>query len=85
MSKKDDKEEFSIMEHNLVPKHEILEPEETRKVLEQYHVKLHQLPYILSTDPVARGLDAKPGDVIRITRKSEVAGVSFYYRYVIEG
>lgn len=85
MSKKDDKKEFSIMEHNLVPKHEILEPEEIQKVLEQYHVKPHQLPYILSTDPAARGLNAKPGDVIKITRKSEVAGVTVYYRYVVEG
>ena len=29
-------------------------------------------------------LGVKPGDMIRITRKSATAGESFYYRYVIE-
>ncbi|MBC7091122.1 MAG: DNA-directed RNA polymerase subunit H [Nitrososphaeria archaeon] len=85
MDKKVGQKEFSIMDHILVPKHEILSPEEAKIVLETYRVKPHQLPYILSSDPVVKELGAKPGDIIKITRKSEVAGVAYYYRYVIEG
>ena len=44
-----------------------------------------QFPYILTTDPVAKEIGAKPGDFVRITRKSETAGSSVYYRYVVEG
>jgi DNA-directed RNA polymerase subunit H len=84
MSKKAEKKEFLVSDHILVPKHEILSPEEVQKVLETYHVKPHQLPYILSTDPAIKELGAKPGDIIKITRTSEASGVAYYYRYVIE-
>ncbi|MFB3152130.1 MAG: DNA-directed RNA polymerase subunit RpoH/Rpb5 C-terminal domain-containing protein, partial [Nitrosopumilaceae archaeon] len=30
------------------------------------------------------GLGVKPGDMIKITRKSATAGESTYYRYVVE-
>lgn len=43
-----------------------------------------QFPYMLATDPVAKEIGAKPGDFVRITRKSETAGSSVYYRYVVE-
>jgi len=44
-----------------------------------------QFPYIQSTDAIAKEIGAKPGDVVRITRRSETAGSSIYYRYVVEG
>jgi len=44
-----------------------------------------QLPYIQSTDALAKEIGAKPGDFVRITRNSETAGTSVYYRYVVEG
>ena len=31
-----------------------------------------------------RGLGVKPGDMIKIARKSPTAGESIYYRYVVE-
>jgi len=43
-----------------------------------------QFPYIQSTDPLAKEVGAKPGDFVRITRNSETAGTSIYYRYVVE-
>jgi len=84
MNKKIEKKEFLISDHILVPKHEILSAEEAQRVLNTYHVKPHQLPYIFSTDPAIRELGAKPGDIMKITRKSDVSGVVNYYRYVIE-
>jgi DNA-directed RNA polymerase subunit H len=84
MSKKTEKKEFLVSEHILVPKHEILSAKEVQKTLDTYHVKPHQLPYIFSLDPAIRELGAKAGDIIKITRKSEVSGLVCYYRYVIE-
>jgi DNA-directed RNA polymerase subunit H len=70
--------------HILVPKHEIITIEEAEQVLEKYHCKATELPLIFVTDPAIVGLGVKPGDMIKITRKSATAGDSFYYRYVIE-
>ena len=70
--------------HILVPKHEIMQIEEAKQVLEKYHCKSIELPLIFVNDPAIVGLGVKPGDMIKITRKSATAGESFYYRYVIE-
>ena len=70
--------------HILVPKHEIMIKEEAEQVLEKYHCKATDLPLIFANDPAIVGLGVKPGDMIKITRKSATAGESFYYRYVIE-
>lgn len=76
---------FRPSQHVLVPKHEILPSEEAKKVLEKYNVKPEQLPYMLASDPMARELGAKPGDIIKITRPSPTSGTTVYYRYVVEG
>ena len=39
---------------------------------------------ILGSDPVIKKIEAKPGDVLRITRKSQTAGETVYYRLVTE-
>ena len=70
--------------HMLVPKHEIMQIKEAEQVLEKYHCKSIELPLIFVSDPAIVGLGVKPGDMIKITRKSATAGESFYYRYVIE-
>lgn len=77
--------EFDVRKHVLVPKHEVLSPEEARQVLERFKVTPHQLPLIKASDPAARAIGAKPGDILRITRDSPTAGKAIVYRYVIEG
>ena len=74
---------MDILEHEFVPKHEILGEDETEKLLEELRVPATALPMILDTDPVIRIIGAKEGDVIKITRKSETAGATIIYRLVV--
>ena len=71
-------------DHIDVPKHEIMTIKEAEGVLEKYHCKATDLPLIFVTDPAIIGIGVKPGDMIKVTRKSATAGESFYYRYVVE-
>lgn len=74
---------FNIFKHKLVPKHEILSKKETDRLLKKYRIKPYQLPLIKASDPAARVIGAKQGDVLKITRKSPTAGRAVAYRYVI--
>ncbi len=80
---KQKKTKFNILEHELVPKHEVVPPEEAVQVLRQLGVKPQQLPWLRVTDPVARAIGAKPGDIVRIHRKSPTSGEIIVYRYVV--
>ena len=71
-------------DHIDVPKHEIMTIKEAEGVLEKYHCKATDLPLIFVTDPAIVGIGVKPGDMIKVIRKSATAGESFYYRYVVE-
>ncbi|MGY5860169.1 MAG: DNA-directed RNA polymerase subunit H [Candidatus Thorarchaeota archaeon] len=75
---------FDLFEHDLVPTHIITEQEEVDLVLNHYKIKKTQLPRIYLSDPAAKVLGARPGQVIRIERKSETAGNAFYYRLVVD-
>ncbi len=85
MSTRSEKVSHKILEHELVPKHELLSKEEAVRVLRELGVRPEQLPWIRASDPVARLLGAKPGDIIRVVRKSPTAGVSIAYRFVVVG
>ncbi|MCW4020154.1 MAG: DNA-directed RNA polymerase subunit H [Candidatus Bathyarchaeota archaeon] len=76
---------FNIFDHYLVPKHEILTPEEKEEILQKYRVEPYKLPLIRTSDPIARVIGAKAGDLIKITRQSPTAGEYVTYRYVAEG
>ena len=79
------KNDFDVVKHIYVPKHEIMPKMEADEILSIYNVRPEQLPIIFLSDPVMKELDPKPGDMIKITRKSSTAGESIYYRYVVEG
>jgi DNA-directed RNA polymerase subunit H len=82
---KEEKEpSYDVFQHELVPKHILLKPEEIKKVLAEYHIQPYQLPYIKDSDPAARAVKAKPGDIIKVIRRSQTAGESDFYRYVVE-
>ena len=63
----------------------ILTKDEAAQVVARFNSSPSQFPYIQSTDSIAKEIGAKPGDFVRITRRSETAGSTVYYRYVVEG
>ncbi len=75
---------FNIFDHDLVPRHIILEKDEEEQVLEKYQVKKYQLPKILDSDPAVKAIQAKAGNVLRIERNPKLMEEGNYYRLVIK-
>ena len=73
------------MGHVLVPEHTILTEKECKDLLEKYHIKPDQLPKILNTDSAVMSIGAKPGQIVKILRKSQTAKQAIAYRLVVEG
>ncbi len=71
------------LNHILVPKHELLSKEDSEKVLKELGVKLWQLPRIYQDDPAIRHLNPEVGQLVKITRSSELAGEYVVYRVVV--
>ena len=80
----DKKVKFDIMNHDLVPLHQIISEKDKNDLLKKYKIEPNQLPKILDTDPVCISIGAKPGQILKIVRKSHTADESFSYRLVIE-
>jgi DNA-directed RNA polymerase subunit H len=80
MSKKVD-----ILQHVLVPAYKIVGEEEVHDLITKYNIKRSQLPRMFSSDPIVKKISAKVGDIIEVTRKSQTAGTSKYYRVVVDG
>jgi DNA-directed RNA polymerase subunit H len=76
--------EYSVLKHELVPKHIILNDDEKKELVEKLRIKPEQLPKILTNDPVVKEMGAKEGDILKIIRKSPVAGLIEYYRIVVK-
>lgn len=79
--------------HHLLPRHEILSEEETKRVLEELETVAERLPKILVGDP---GLQTDPkfvagrdagenytGRLVRIHRPSATAGTAIAYRLIV--
>jgi len=72
------------LKHMLVPKHEIVGKEEEEEIMKTYHIaSKSKFPLIrYHVDPIVRLIGAVPGNIIKITRPSESAGETVYYRCV---
>ncbi|HDQ06637.1 MAG TPA: DNA-directed RNA polymerase subunit H [Candidatus Bathyarchaeota archaeon] len=74
---------FNVFDHDFVSKHELLTPEEKEKFLEEHKVQPYQLPRINAYDPAIIAVGGKPGDIVRVIRKSQTAGKYVAYRYIV--
>jgi len=73
---------INIMEHEFVPEHTIISKDEKQKLLERFDIATFtQLPIILKSDPVAKFIGMRRGDVCKIIRPSETSGRYEMYRY----
>lgn len=77
------KKKLKIDKHILIPKHSKLNEKEKQKLLEQYNISLKELPRIPKTDAAIVSLGTKPGDIIKIIRKSQTAEDAVFYRVVV--
>jgi DNA-directed RNA polymerase subunit H len=73
---------LDIFTHDLVPKHKVLSDKEKKALLDSYGINMGQLPRISIRDSAILSIDAEPGDIIEITRKSPIAGEIKYYRVI---
>ncbi|RQD84145.1 MAG: DNA-directed RNA polymerase subunit H [Methanocalculus sp. MSAO_Arc2] len=74
---------LNVLMHDMVPKHQIMDDDGLRTLLYDYNLTMEQLPKVYHDDPVVKSIEAVPGNVIRITRKSHTAGEADVYRLVV--
>ena len=79
-----DKKKFSVFDHVLVPKHEVVPKEEAERIIKMYGGNKYLFPLISHEDPAVVELGAKPGDLIRIIRESPTGQKTVFYRVVIK-
>jgi DNA-directed RNA polymerase I, II, and III subunit RPABC1 len=77
---------IDITEHDLVPLHEKIEGEELAAFLKKYpknlDTKEYPTPKLEKIDPITRFYGYQKGDIIKITRISETAGIYINYRAI---
>jgi len=76
--------QFNILQHNLVPKCNILSEEDENNLMVELKIKTKkQLPEISRFDPQALALCLRPGNIAKFTRKSITALETEYYRVCV--
>jgi DNA-directed RNA polymerase subunit H len=75
---------FNVLNHVNVPLHQVLAADEEKALLKKYAIVKEQLPKIRSNDPAAKVVNAKPGNIIRVIRRSPTAGTAIAFRLVVE-
>jgi len=73
------KQTLGVEDVVLIPK------EEAKALMRQLRLRPWQLPWIRTSDPLAKSVGAKPGDVLKIIRDSPIASEAVVYRLVVPG
>jgi DNA-directed RNA polymerase subunit H (RpoH/RPB5) len=72
---------FNPTKHEYVPEHIRLTESEVADFMKKYMIRSKlDMSRIYPTDPIAKWLGLKYGDIVKITRYNENSGQSFYYR-----
>jgi DNA-directed RNA polymerase I, II, and III subunit RPABC1 len=74
-----------IIDHNIVPQHILLTPDEKDKYFTVFNHHPKDMKKILLNDPIARFYGAKVGDLFKIIRSNITSGKEIDYRIVIPG
>ena len=73
--------QFNILNHNLVPRHRLLSPEEDKAIRQKYYIgDDSEIPDISRFSPVAMAIGMRPGQICEIIRPSKTAINSMFYR-----
>lgn len=77
--------QFNILNHKLQPKFHIIDDDkEIQQLMKKYNIlDISQFPEIARTDPVARVLCLRPGQILQCERTSKTAITSNYYRLCV--
>ena len=75
---------LNVLNHAMVPDHNIMSEEEVSELLSRYNITTEQLPKVFHDDPAVKSIGANVDDVIRIVRASHTAGRAEAYRLVIK-
>lgn len=69
-----------VTEHEMVPKHRLMEPKEVDTLLKKFQMNEGQFAMINRNDPIAQYFGIRPGEVFEITRSSPTSGTYITYR-----
>ncbi|MDO8874464.1 MAG: DNA-directed RNA polymerase subunit H [Methanoregula sp.] len=75
---------LNVLNHEMVPDHQIMSEEEVSALLTTYNITTEQLPKVFHDDPAVKVIGAEADDVIRIIRTSHTAGRAESYRLVVK-
>jgi DNA-directed RNA polymerase subunit H (RpoH/RPB5) len=73
--------QYNIMNHQLVPPHMVMSPEEAAAIKQKYNIHDDsQIPDISRFSPVSQVIGLRPGELCRIYRPSKTAIKAEFYR-----
>ena len=73
--------QFNVLEHELVPKHILLNSDEEKEFRKKYSISKNiDIPEISRFDAVTKAIHARPNQVVKIERPSKNSVISIYYR-----
>lgn len=74
---------INLLEHVCSPEYEVLTPDESKELLDTYHLSRRQMKLMLDSDPASLYLFLKKKQIVRIIRNSELTGKSVDYRIIV--
>jgi DNA-directed RNA polymerase subunit H len=76
--------QYNVLKHQYVPPCSILNDEQVLEFKQKFNIQnSKQLPEISRFDPQALAICLRPGDIIKLMRRSETAGTFNYYRVCV--